>query len=292
MIIDDTDTNPNADTEMVTDGEEVTELEAETEEPIEGAEQLTDEELEEIEHDGKKALVPKWIKPLTLFQADYTKKTQEVAEKRKATEAREAQIAEREKAFQEDAKEYSSLVALDHAIKQYEDTITQYRQQGQHEAAQRLWQELMEMRHQAGRISYGLQQKQQLRQQESERSHANRVRERDEALAREISGFSPALMSKIQDYAVADGYTPEEAQSLIDARYVKTLNKARLWDEYQAKTKQAAAKAKQQEVPEAKPTPTVSARRQPERLNADLAKRDPEKWVQLRNQQLAARGRH
>lgn len=287
MHIDDTDTNPGADdTQVVPSNEEVTGLEAETEEIDEGAEELTDEELEEIEREGKKARIPKWLKPELLMHADYTKKTQEVAEQRKAHEAKEAAFAQRQQAFQAEAQEYAQLIALDTAIKQYEQTIAQLRQQGQHDAAQKHWMDLMEMRNAAGQLSHGLQQKQQMRAQESERERANRLKERDSSLAREIQGFSPALMSKIEQYAITDGYTPEEAQSLVDPRYVKTLNKARLWDEYQAKAKQAAAKAKQQDEPVVTATPTVAARKPAERLSSDLAKRNPEKWIELRNQKL------
>jgi len=290
MNIDDTDTNPGAgDTETVPPGSEVTELEADSQEQLDGDENLTEEELEEIEREGKKARIPKWLKPELMMQADYTKKTQEVAEVRKRAEAREAAIVQREQAFQAEAQEYAKLIALDSAIKQYEQQIAQLRQQGQHDVAQRHWMDLMEMRNAAGQLSQGLTQKQQMRAQESEREYANRIQERDSALAREIPGFAPALMSKIQDYAIADGYTPQEAQSLVDPRYVKTLNKARLWDEYQAKAKQAAAKAKQQEQPEAQPTPTVASRKPPERLSADLAKRDTERWIEMRNKQIAAR---
>ena len=42
---------------------------------------------EEIEHEGRKYLVPAALKPLLLMQADYTRKTQEVAEQRRAVQA-------------------------------------------------------------------------------------------------------------------------------------------------------------------------------------------------------------
>jgi len=286
-MIDDTDTNPGADdTQAVPSNEEVTEPEADTEELEDGAEGLTDEELEEIEHEGKKASIPKWLKPQLMMQADYTKKTQEVAEVRKSYEAKEATLAQRQQAFQAEAQEYAQLIALDTAIKQYESTIAQLRQQGQHDAAQKHWMDLMEMRNAAGQLSHGLQQKQQMRAQESERERANRLKERDTALARDIPGYTPAVLSKIQDFAVSVGYTPEEAQSLIDPRYVVTLNEQRLWREHQAKAKQAAAKAKQQEEPVVTATPTVAARKPAERLTADLAKRDPQAWIAKRNQKL------
>lgn len=290
-MIDDTDTNPGAgDTQAVPSNEEVTELESEIEgESEEALEGQSEEELEEIEEDGKKAKIPAWLKPKLMMQADYTKKTQEVAEQRKAWESKVQTLAEREQSFRADVEEYASLVALDKSIQQYEAYIGQLRQQGQSDAAQKHWMDLMEMRNAAGRLANGLQQKQQARQVEAEREHANRVKDRDAALARDIQGFTPALMSKIEQYAVTDGYTPEEAQSLIDPRYVKTLNKARLWDEYQAKAKQAAAKAKQQEEPAITATPTVAARKPPERLTADLARRDPDRWIAMRNKQIQQR---
>lgn len=288
MNIDDTDTNPGAvDTETVPANEEVTELNADNEELDEGAEELTDEELEEIERDGKTAKIPAWLKPELMMQADYTKKTQETAEIKRSYEAKEAAFVQRQQAFQAEAQEYAQLIALDTAIKQYETAIPQLRQQGQHDAAQKHWMELMEMRNAAGQLSQGLQQKNQARQAESEREHANRIKDRDASLVRDIQGFTPALMSKIEQYAITDGYTPQEAQSLADPRYVKTLNKARLWDEHLAKSKQAAAKAKQQEQPEIAATPTVGARKaNPNRLSDDMP---IERWVKLRNAQVRDR---
>lgn len=285
------DTNPGVgDTEPVSADTEVAEPELDTEGQSEEAlEGQSEEELEEIERDGKKAKVPAWLKPELMMQADYTKKTQEVAETRKAYEAKETALAQRQQAFQAEAQEYAQLIALDTAIKQYEEQIGALRQQGHHDAAQKHWMDLMEMRNAAGRLSYGLQQKQQARSAEAEREHANRVRDRDTALTTKIPGYSPALLSKIQDFATSVGYTREEAQSLIDPRYVETLNEQRLWREHQAKAKQAAAKAKQQDEPVAQPTPTVASRKPPERLTADLAKRNPEKWIEMRNAQVAAK---
>ena len=45
------------------------------------------DDSEEIEHEGRKYLVPSALKPLLLMQADYTRKTQEVAEQRRAVQA-------------------------------------------------------------------------------------------------------------------------------------------------------------------------------------------------------------
>lgn len=291
MHIDDTDTNPAAgDTETVDTGEEVLEPGGEAEgTESEAPEGQTEEELEEIEREGKKARIPKWLKPELMMQADYTRKTQEVAEARKAYEARQAQLAEREKQFNADTEERVALHALTKAIEQYENINWAQLEQQNWQLAQSKYRELNEMRNAAGRLQYGLEQKAAQRQQESERERANRLRERDANAAKMIPGFNPALLSKIHDYATSDGYTAEEVQSIQDARFLKTLNEARLWREHQAKAKAAAATAKQQEEPVPSATPTVSTRKPPERLTASLAKENAEKWIEMRNKQLAAR---
>lgn len=57
--------------------------------PIEPA-----EDLEEVEHDGKQYKVPKELKGALLRQADYTQKTQALAQERQALEAERSQHAE------------------------------------------------------------------------------------------------------------------------------------------------------------------------------------------------------
>ena len=60
------------------------------EQPEEG--QATEPELEDVEINGKTYRVPKDVAPHLMMQADYTRKTQEVAEIRKAVEAQRAEI--------------------------------------------------------------------------------------------------------------------------------------------------------------------------------------------------------
>src|SRR5215204_3179929 len=55
------------------------------------------EELEEIERNGKKYKIPTALKSELLMQQDYTRKTQEVAEQRRAIEAEQQALEERTK---------------------------------------------------------------------------------------------------------------------------------------------------------------------------------------------------
>ena len=64
-------------------------------------------EIEEIEFNGKKYSVPKELAPNLMMQSDYTRKTQEVAELRKDTEAERTSWQQkalvRDQLFQENA---------------------------------------------------------------------------------------------------------------------------------------------------------------------------------------------
>lgn len=102
-------TNPEADElEEVAEGTEAqgddqdqdqdeTEEVAESDEPEEPA-----PELEEIELEGQKYSIPKALKGAFMMHGDYTKKTQEVAEAKRALEAERTQQAESFEAFRTD----------------------------------------------------------------------------------------------------------------------------------------------------------------------------------------------
>ena len=51
--------------------------------------EVVDDDSEEVEHDGHKYRVPKALKPALMMHSDYTKKTQDLAEERKALQAGE-----------------------------------------------------------------------------------------------------------------------------------------------------------------------------------------------------------
>ena len=94
---------------------ETASTEAEPEDQATGENQEGDEqeeegqiEVEEVEVDGKKYSVPKELAPKIMMQSDYTRKTQEVAELRKETEAERAawqqQAQTRDELFSEKAE--------------------------------------------------------------------------------------------------------------------------------------------------------------------------------------------
>ncbi len=82
----------------------------------EGQEQA--DETDEVELDGKKFRIPKAVRPAVMMHADYTRKTQELAEQRKAWEAEQTKQAE----FMEvHSKDLGQLYSLDSQLAQYQN---------------------------------------------------------------------------------------------------------------------------------------------------------------------------
>jgi hypothetical protein len=89
--------------------------ELETQPPEEADEE---DELDGVKLRGKKDALERF-KAERLMQADYTRKTQEVAETRRALEARETQFQESAKAHQAHIREVAQVVAIDDRLAQF-----------------------------------------------------------------------------------------------------------------------------------------------------------------------------
>ena len=80
-----------------------------------------EEELDETEYEGKTYKVPKEIKDALLRQSDYTRKTQELAEIRKAAEFERQSIAAAKEADEAADELKSDLRTVDKALKSFEN---------------------------------------------------------------------------------------------------------------------------------------------------------------------------
>ncbi len=85
--------------------------------------QVAADDSEEIDYDGAKYKVPKPLKDAFLRHADYTKKTQEVAEQRRAIEAQANEVKQQREFFQRYAQETATLQAISPRLDVY-DKIT------------------------------------------------------------------------------------------------------------------------------------------------------------------------
>jgi hypothetical protein len=217
--------------------------------PIEAeadAEGDEDPDAEEIEHNGKKYKVPKDLKEGNLRQDDYTRKTQTLAEERRAFEAERAtgleqktlQQAEFIQAMREDV---GKVHLLETEVKKFETVDWRAAQQqiamlaadpNRFQEAQQAqsqynlaWSQFTAAERDLTQAKSALTEKEQrLSQEQTQRVQAT-MRETVQTLQRDIPGFTPDLANKIVDHAMkAFGLQPEEARQMNDPRVWKLIH--------------------------------------------------------------------
>lgn len=249
--------------------------------PIE--DQADEDDYEEIERDGKKVKVPSWLKPELMMHADYTRKTQEVAEARKAFEA------ERQAATQADEQELTAranISLIDRQLAQFAQVNWNQFNDADPFEAQKAFQQYQLLKDAKGNAETFLTQAQAQRLERQTQETAKLVQEGAAVLARDIPGWSPDLSAKLQDFGSRNyGLSRDDFDNIVDPRAVKLLHAAYQWDQLEAKNKKAQAIQKQQGVT---PAATVGRASAPpkgldDRLSAD-------EWMRRRNEQLRKRG--
>jgi hypothetical protein len=203
-----------------------------------------EDEIDGVKLRGKKDALER-IKAERLMQADYTRKTQEVAEARKAHEAREAQFQQAAQTHSKFIEEIADLRNVERRLKEFADAGVNLQSLNalvdtEPQQAVKLQNELNWLQAQKAELTGSITQKQRVQAMESQRATAKQVFEAQQVLARDIKGWSPELANKLTDYAVKDlGYPPEVLNSVTQPAFVKTLHKAMLYDQLQ---KQRTAK--------------------------------------------------
>lgn len=110
---------PQDNSEEPVDTEEEATPEEEQGEPEEEA---SEPDLVEIELDGKTYQIPEELKDKVMLQADYTRKTQEVAEQRKQLEIGYQQLQQQAQLQQQNLEGYANLMAIDKQLQAAQNT--------------------------------------------------------------------------------------------------------------------------------------------------------------------------
>jgi len=208
-------------------------------EPEEGEEDELAPETLEIELDGQIYEIPAELKGAFLRQADYTRKTQDLAEQRRALEAERRTLAERKRDADRALTDHAYLAALDDQLEAFSGIDWQGLAHEDPERAQTLWTSYQEMEALRGRYAEALAHRTSQRELETARKAAERMAETGRTLQQEIDGWSPETAAKLVEYAQAFGVTLEELAEMADARLWKLLHKA--WRADQAEQQAQAA---------------------------------------------------
>jgi hypothetical protein len=246
-----------------------------------------DADVEDVEYEGKKYAVPKEIKDALLRQADYTRKTQEVAESRKQLEAQAAEVkqfAQFQQGLIEDVADYR---AAQKAEKQYEQ-IDWARWAEQDPAATQVeWIKYQQIKGQREVLERQVQSKasqlQQQRGMETQQAIAKRFQEAEQALASDDKTWDVAKSSALAAYITKEyGFDKDELTQAMSPKFARMMR-----DAMTGRKAITTATAKPPPAPVGKPvTPLRSNTPASTGLHDGLS---TEEWVRRRNSQLQAK---
>jgi hypothetical protein len=173
----------------------------------------------DVEYEGKTYRLPAELKDALLRQADYTRKTQDVAQARKALDA-ERQVhqsgAEVTRAHLTDA---ARVVALNDQLAHFDRIDWRTLESEDPARAKALWQAREQIRNLRDRAARAWTEKEQEHASHSQRATARRLGEVSAHLPRLIADWSPELDVKLAQYGTAHGLTREEmAQATLQNR--------------------------------------------------------------------------
>lgn len=239
----------------------------------EGEAAQPEEDVEEVDFEGKRYSVPKTLKDGLMRNADYTRKTQELATQRKQLEETFAQQKQQAESQQADFEEYTALHTLEKYLEQFKNIDWDKAQDEDPVAASKQFIHWQTMKADLQERRGKLQQKQSERALQAQREAARRAEEGQAALRQTIKGWSPETESALRAYAKETGVpNAGDLQFAMHPQETKILHKAYLYDQLM---KKAQAKPK---APEAKPVSTVgqSSRSSANDLSDNLS---PEEWA-------------
>lgn len=219
-------------------------------EPGEGEEQPV--EYEEIEVNGQKYAIPKELKGAFLQEGDYRRKTQDVAERGKEVEAREAEVKAAADAQKADWDAHVGLAYLEQQIPQVDKQLEEYSRVDWNRFREENFVDYQTHWNTFQQLQFGRQQLLEKKRELTgniERSTAERSRKASEDLTKridqtqrivtkDIKGWGPELASKLTSFGADLGFTQEELFNLnTDPRSIKALHLAWLGSQLVASNK-------------------------------------------------------
>lgn len=240
----------------------------------------------EIEHAGAKYRIPKALKGAFLMQADYTRKTQEIADKGRSLEERHNALQHQERLEKEHMTRVGRVHALNEELARYGSVDWAAFRAQDPARAQHLWQTLLQIKETRDKMLGQLQSEIQQKAFEAQRDNAKRVEEGHAALARDIKDWNPEIFGKVRDFGAREfGFDPGEIAAVHDPRMLKVLHRAYLGDQAIKKLSASEQAAASESL---RPLPTVTGNGRTTRgPNDDLS---VEEWMRRRNQQSRKKG--
>jgi len=266
---DTTEDSPEADSEEV-------EGDAESDED-ESDEDDDGKEVDEVEYEGKTYKVPRELKDALLRQADYTRKTQEVAELRKTFEGLTRQAEELSEA---ETTARDNIASINATLRQYSDIDWQTWRQQNPVAAMQAQMDYQALNQQLQAAQTDLQRASGERVALSNSQREERLREGHKQLAERIPDWGETKQRQLVETGRnVYGFTDEELNEIDDPRMILVLNDAARFAATQKQHRAKTQAAKQEAV---KPAAKVKGGgSNPRKALDDRA--DINAWMEARN---------
>lgn len=250
-----------------------------------GEEGSQDDELEDFEEDGKTYKVHKDLKGHLLRNADYTRKTQEIADQRKALESERVKVRETNEAIEDTSFQLKAVQSRTKDLQQLTEAdwsmIRQLDARDGTDNYGKLTREYQALPIKEADLKRTLDDKRGEVAKAQQEITAKRVSEGQAVLQRDIPGWGPELGAKLVDFVKSEYGVTEESHSdaFMDPAIVKLAYAAFKAKESDRKTttqKRAADIQKLQPVPQARGSSVPKTGLHDNLSTAEWIKRDRE----------------
>lgn len=264
-------------------GQQDQELEAEgleNEQPDAEEDEL-EEDLDGLKVRGKKGDIER-LKAERLMQADYTRKTQEVAAQRKAIEAERERTEQVRQFDQQNLDIVADIRSIDREFAQLQQINLQQLHEQDPLQVQKVMLRMQQLQSIRGQAAGALAQRQQQFSQWQQQEAARSLDEGKAVLQREIPGWGPDLAAKLVEYGKSRGYSESQLANVTTPNFVIDLFRSYQFDT--ARKQATQRKAPVQEKPVTRVNTTSKARG-----SMDPDSMSVEEWTKWRNSQVRAR---
>jgi len=217
--------------------------------------------MAEIEFNGKKFSIPEELKSGFMMNADYTRKTQEVAELRKAAETFKTEAEQHLNTSKEVLEARAHLINIDGQLSLYENVNWQQLENDDPVGAMSHWRQYQQLQQARGNLATQIDQFQRQASEQAEQATADRLRETRAYAEKNIKGWNEQVDQDIVKFANNElGFTTEALRGAITPQIYQTLHLAMLGHKF---LQAAQAPQKPAVVPQTQPLKTVSAKGNP-----------------------------
>jgi len=247
---------------------------------------LEEPETVDLEIDGETVKVPAKFKDAYMRHADYTRKTQEVAEQRKQFEAERESYAERQKIEAEVGESFQNLRAIDQQLKEYRELDWPRLQQENPDLAQNMLFQFNLLKDQRDVTAQEVSEKANEARSKMERERADHVAKNQEALRANIPDWNDARATEVKTFGKQLGFGDKEIETAIgnDWKVAKVLDLARIGQQVLEQRKQPK-KARPAESKNVEPLPKAKGRAS--RNTGPTDRQSTAEWIKARNKQLS-----